>query len=426
MSITKDIPYRHFVYYSNMWNGIPLTRFEFQTNQDGYRVCQKVMDWKRKIREGSPASGPFSVNQYKLLRAKPYSFSCVETNVDVAGQITGVYPETANGFPDPTPFQSFSHGPVDFTDVYTASIIKFRKRLQEDRMHMNALVSGGELRETARMLMRPASALRDLVGKYAGQVSKNVRKRPGSSLRGKPSRREVERVVADTYLEWTFGVKPLLSDTEAIAESLARAFEEARPIRRKLSAQASTQNAYDTVSYNASNRCAQSRTSLQRLTTGSVRYLAGLKAELQPPPGSLASVRRATGTDTLDNFVPTVWQLLPWSFLIDYFINISDVLEAGATSTANVSWIQETLRTHTVIHCNTRSDFINPGWSMVSDISTTPGFVSASRVSIVRTPLETVPYPSLTFNNPFGSLGKVANMFALWRQQQTDFVRKHG
>jgi hypothetical protein len=44
------------------------------------------------------------------------------------------------------------------------------------------------------------------------------------------------------------------------------------------------------------------------------------------------------------NFVPTLWEILPWSFAIDYFTNIGDVLSAWSFPLSAITWAQSTLR----------------------------------------------------------------------------------
>lgn len=41
----------------------------------------------------------------------------------------------------------------------------------------------------------------------------------------------------------------------------------------------------------------------------------------------------------LDEFVPTLWELIPFSFLADYFINIGAVIDAYSLNTSNVRWL---------------------------------------------------------------------------------------
>jgi hypothetical protein len=41
-------------------------------------------------------------------------------------------------------------------------------------------------------------------------------------------------------------------------------------------------------------------------------------------------------------FVPTAWELIPYSFLADYFTNIGDILDSWAYGRGNLSWSNRT------------------------------------------------------------------------------------
>lgn len=43
------------------------------------------------------------------------------------------------------------------------------------------------------------------------------------------------------------------------------------------------------------------------------------------------------------NFVPTVYELLPWSFLVDYFVNVNEVISSTFTDTSNLKWSSKTI-----------------------------------------------------------------------------------
>jgi hypothetical protein len=44
---------------------------------------------------------------------------------------------------------------------------------------------------------------------------------------------------------------------------------------------------------------------------------------------------------TLSEFVPTVWELIPYSFLVDYFTNFGEVVSAVSYPRSNFRWIMK-------------------------------------------------------------------------------------
>jgi hypothetical protein len=52
---------------------------------------------------------------------------------------------------------------------------------------------------------------------------------------------------------------------------------------------------------------------------------------------------RNLGLD-LSNFLPTVWELVPYSFVADYFSNIGDVVSGWSQGGRNVRWCMRTVR----------------------------------------------------------------------------------
>lgn len=72
-----------------------------------------------------------------------------------------------------------------------------------------------------------------------------------------------------------------------------------------------------------------------------VRYIVKLKHSLQAEFGSNERLKQLLGFSNPLNFIPTIWEVIPWSWLIDYFLNVQQIIEAGVTATGNV---QETIR----------------------------------------------------------------------------------
>lgn len=44
------------------------------------------------------------------------------------------------------------------------------------------------------------------------------------------------------------------------------------------------------------------------------------------------------------DFLPTVWEVIPWSFVADYFVNIGDMVSAWSYGFQDLNWACETIR----------------------------------------------------------------------------------
>jgi hypothetical protein len=144
-----------------------------------------------------------------------------------------------------------------------------------------------------------------------------------------------------------------------------------------------------------------------------VSYKVGVSAAMTAPAGTTDRLIELCGF-SMQNFIPTVWELLPWSFLVDYFGNINSVLEAYTTDIAGVKWASKTVYTGSVRKITSRVDvpynrafygarFVSAGRQ---DIGTYQSEVS----SVVRT--SGLSYPTLRFQLP-DTPRQVGNMAAL-------------
>jgi hypothetical protein len=50
------------------------------------------------------------------------------------------------------------------------------------------------------------------------------------------------------------------------------------------------------------------------------------------------------------NFLPTAWELIPYSFLVDYFTNISTIIDAWSFINGNLAWAYKTERSEIRTH----------------------------------------------------------------------------
>lgn len=222
---------------------------------------------------------------------------------------------------------------ISLSDADNLAKSRFLKSIRETRNQFQGGVFIGEIRETLHMIRHPAESLINGVRHYLGLVKK--RTRDLRSVR-KPHRlRVASRIISDTWLETTFGLMPLISDIQDAVSALERqALEfDGSNVRgrgvseRRYSVKGSVSGGIKLFNYvdNIHERYA-------------VTYRGYVMASLSVPArqASLFGI-------SLEQFAPTVWELIPWSFLSDYFVNLDDIIESATTSTTGLNWVSKTI-----------------------------------------------------------------------------------
>lgn len=186
-------------------------------------------------------------------------------------------------------------------------------------------VALGELRETVRMIRRPAQALRSGITDYLAAVrSRNRGVRSNSALRS---------MISGTFLEYRFGWSPLINDVKQLGQAIAEI--QTRKYQPRVSGFGE-----HVVSATRDIRVGAERQIYIRTNKSQVYYRGGLKEDTP----SLSAHATRLGLDPFQDFIPTVWELIPWSFVVDYFTNIGDLLDAATTSLSRYAWGSRTLR----------------------------------------------------------------------------------
>ena len=267
-----------------------------------------------------------------------------------------------------------------------------------------------EIRETIHMVRHPVSSLYRETWKLARDV-----KHLGKVYRLSPTR--YGRALSDLWLAWSFGVKPLISDcndaTSAFNKVSSRGFEnEAFP--------------GDAIPISAFGRDTSTV-----VTTGEWIPPGGLSGygtaifdDLTKSDSTVRYHGKVTATpqgagQLIDQFgigifdvVPAVWEAIPYSFLVDYFLNVQEKLDSMHLWACNVSWLNKTIRNSQTINLlNLRLKTARSGLSAYY----TGGRFYALGTFVSRDRTD-VPTPEWYFTMPgFGSL-KWLNIYALSQQ----------
>jgi hypothetical protein len=322
----------------------------------------------------------------------------------------------------------FTHRTSTTPSQDAEALNKVYQKIRDEYQQFQGLTFLGELRETIHMIRHPADGLLKATSKYLDtlniqrrKVSKSVRPKRSSTPQDLIRRRRqaVKDGMANSWLELQFGWKPLIQDVQGLAETAARAIV-GRSGRKTISATSSearvTETLFEGVDGN-SNGMYQVSYRNDMTTAASVRYLCGLSKEASGPVSSLSQLAKLSGLSYLE-FVPTVYELLPWSFLIDYFLNLGDVIGAVCTDTSSVTWINKTVRQVSV---STLTEFYS---ALPDDVLLKSGGLSGNHLTereilhttLVRSKLANLPLPPLVLKVPGTDSLKWFNMAALLAQ----------
>jgi len=121
--------------------------------------------------------------------------------------------------------------------------------------------------------------------------------------------------VADTWLEYSYGWKPLLKDTFDIAQATAQALVDRNYILRYQTHKASNRKETTVKDESIGLSCSTTFTSIISVSMG-VNYRI---------PNGAISVVDAFG---LNNPLTVAWELIPFSFVVDWFLPVGDALKS--------------------------------------------------------------------------------------------------
>lgn len=222
-------------------------------------------------------------------------------------------------------------------------------------------VSLGEYRETASMV---AGAMRKTVGLY-----KAVRKHDFSEalrqVTGRNNRKasDAAKAAADAWLGFTYGVKPLMSDVSGAMDLLNRS-EEGQEVPVHTVRASNRENAFSSARHPSGN--------YEGHCQGELRGSAKMQFFVENP---LAFTLDQVG---LWNPLALGWELIPYSFCVDWFLPIGDLLR-GVVPPPGVSQVKgyTYVKGRGSCHRETNISSPPPGWYTKAD---SKGFVKERKV----------------------------------------------
>jgi len=274
------------------------------------------------------------------------------------------------------------------------------KRLKD---HINAkspsfqsLIPLGELREMGGLVKRSANLASNAVKTLAG-------------LRGKKA---AAKYAADAWLNYSFGVKPIVSDINSLLESIDKMLN--RPDKVIRFTGKSPVKDWRTFGSSTGAAAALGTTGTSRHGVAhalSYKIVAGIRFDVLG--GNSYSQKEHLGLDA--NQLPTVgWELLPYSWLLDYFGTMGDYLEDTFVAKGYSSTYVAMMKRYNqrVVH-TCFADSIGSSWI----VSGSPGTTVLQVNRFSRSSLASIPARTLRFKTSDeiakGAVNKLLNLAGL-------------
>lgn len=131
-----------------------------------------------------------------------------------------------------------------------------------------------------------------------------------------------QKAAASVWLQWQMGWKPFISDINSIIDVINKPNGASRNKKTKRT------SIMDEIPINAAKVLLNGE---KHTVTGSSRYSVDIRATVIADISALAN-------NAYINPVSTAWELIPWSFLIDYFVGIGDWIKANSLVLAGVNY----------------------------------------------------------------------------------------
>lgn len=388
--------------------------FAYQNTRTG----ENLPKWRSIIKSGGNATTPMSGTRLRQLEATP--FAAASEKLPVVGD-PATYKEVYRGFTAATiTFPGHIAG-TSLTSADNQALSRAYAKLAAQQAQFQGIVFLGELNETIKMLRNPFKGVVDIVDGYLDGLSKHKNRTPKRGRRAKTAKQKINSLVdvaASSWLEVAFGIKPLISDVKDLTKAITTQLYGVKSAT--ISGYGDSDAGRDGTLTESMGNYTKVVSNYRDRSVQSVRYKARIDATKSADYGSIEGVQSALGFN-LESFVPSIYNLIPWSFLLDYVTNVGNIIEAGCSSQVGMKFVVRTQRLETVrVGNNVPSHTFPLGGRFQGSYS--PGSFVLSRSSVTRSSSSKLGMPTLEFSLP-GSDSKYLNILALLFAKERALLR---
>lgn len=269
-----------------------------------------------------------------------------------------------------------------------------------------------ELRDTIRGIRNPARGIRRGIDDYHKAATRNARRAvSGRSLprsrdeyrrMGGPSRRSLDRALSDTWLEHAFGWVPLANDIgDAVVAGIRLSRRQPRVRFHGYGEEISDPqiSRVQITTFPGARWNLVYDVCLSHVQ--SVRIYGAVRLEL----ASLGASKAEEFGFTQKDFAPAIWEAIPYSFFVDYFSNVGDVVNALSFPSTDIAWcartfVNSSIRDSTRARFNRTSNALETTTESWEILRQKPSSMYWDRRYVDRIDYNSLPLPQLRFEIP--------------------------
>lgn len=294
-------------------------------------------------------------------------------------------------------------GTVNYSSADNQAKSSFLQDLASVRDSFKGMVFAGELAESLHMIRHPAQALRNGLSSYLQRLKR------GAAGKGRSAR---PKFVRDTWLEYSFGWRPLINDIDSAIDAFYRS-RLPRPIFKMVHGSGVSRTRTNSTAIDLDMGTHFAHWDVLDDLEAHVKYYG-----VYHSTGNGVSNVHSFGFSPHE-FIPTLWELIPYSFLVDYFTNIGDIISSWSYRNIGCSWASKgTLGLYRREAINPKMN-PKPAYLATGNKLYARGGLGSSRLdlrAVQRYPSVSIELPSLELQVPGMSSVKWLNLAALTTQ----------
>jgi len=343
-------------------------------NWVNHTIGSSLPGYRAAIAKSWDATTPFTGKRVEVTTSQGY----LEWKGSLAGNPSQRRLYGASGDLDQSDQTGFSPSGMSVAKAESIASSKFYNEASNAIKAVEGLECVAELHKTARSIMQRTTQMVLLLANWRRNLNMALSSRKAGNRA--TSARRAAGAVSGAYLEWKFGYDPIAKDMRALAKDLESDFFEVIPIN--VQGKHSRNNLSDEAA--SVLGMLEYKTVRRRIEECSIRYEAGIKVTRYGVPGFVERLGMSPS-----NFVPTLYNLLPWTYMIDYFTNLGDMVSALSFDPGLISWCNKTVRqklTTTLVagvspYYNTAQYTADPGYPIVVPSTQTVVYTTFARSS---------------------------------------------